>query len=385
MARSNRIEGMNLMRRPLDLCTVLLAILVGVSPAPASATQDQVSTLTATPEQLYQLACASCHGPDGRGTPQGGVSFDMPLPDFTDCSFASREPDSDWLAVTHDGGPARGFDSVMPAFGDALGVDEVQRSLDHVRSLCTDDAWPRGELNLPRPLATEKAYPEDEAVLTTIVDAEGAGAVTNKLVYEKRFGARNQVELVVPLAARAGTLGDWSGGIGDVAVGVKRAFFHSLRHGSIFSLTGEVAFPTGDEANGFGKGTAVVEPFATFGQLLPADAFLHVQAGFELPTDTDKAEQEVFWRFALGKSFTQGAFGRTWSPMLEVLGARELVDDESAQWDLLPQVQVTLNRRQHVMASVGVRIPVTDSSHRNTQVLVYLLWDWYDGGFFQGW
>ena len=32
-----------------------------------------------------------------------------------------------------------------------------------------------------------------------------------------------------------------SGGIGDVAVGVKRAFFHSLRHGSIFSLTGEAA------------------------------------------------------------------------------------------------------------------------------------------------
>ena len=274
---------------------------------------------------------------------------------------------------------------MMPAFGEALSVDELQRSLDHVRGFCTNDAWPRGELNLPRPLVTEKAYPEDEAVLTTIVDAEGAGAVTNTLVYEKRFGARNQIEIAIPLAARASTLGDWSGGVGDIAVGVKRAVFHSLRHGSIFSLNGEVVFPTGDERNGLGQGTTVVEPFVTFGQLLPADAFLHMQGGFELPTDTDKAEQEAFWRIAVGKSFTQSAFGRSWSPMLEVLAARELADDESVQWDLLPQVQVTLNRRQHVIANVGVRIPVTDSGLRSTQVLVYLLWDWYDGGFFEGW
>jgi len=369
------------MRRSSGLCTVVLAILVGMSPLPASAAQD----LGSTPEQIYQTACAACHGRYGRGVPRSGITFEIPLPDFTDCRFASREPDSDWLAVTHGGGSARGFDSTMPAFGGALSIEVIQQSLDHVRTLCTNDAWPRGELNLPRPFVTEKAYPEDEAVLTTIVDAEGAGAVTNRLVYEKRLGARNQIEIAVPLGARADALGDWSGGIGDVAVGVKRAFFHSLPHGSIFSLTGEVVFPTGDEGDGLGKGTAVVEPFATFGQLLPADTFLHMQGGFELPTDTDKAEQEAFWRVTVGKSFTQGAFGRTWSPMLEVLGARELAADESAQWDLLPQVQVTLNRRQHIMANVGVRIPVTDSGHRNTQVLVYLLWDWFDGGFFDGW
>ena len=124
-----------------------------------------------------------------------------------------------------------------------------------MRGFCTDDAWPRGELNLPRPLVTEKAYPEDETVLTTTVDAERADAVTNTLVYEKRFGARNQIEIAIPLAARAGPLGDWSGGIGDITVGVKRAVFHSLRRGTIFSLNGEVVFPTGDERDGLGQGT----------------------------------------------------------------------------------------------------------------------------------
>ncbi|MGQ0736919.1 MAG: c-type cytochrome, partial [Acidobacteriota bacterium] len=46
---------------------------------------------------LYARACATCHGADGRGASRALVAFDDPLPDFTDCSFASREPDEDWL------------------------------------------------------------------------------------------------------------------------------------------------------------------------------------------------------------------------------------------------------------------------------------------------
>ncbi len=36
------------------------------------------------------------------------------------------------------------------------------------------------------------------------------------------------------------------------------------------------------------------------------------------------------------------------------------------------------------MANIGVRIPV-DDPERSSQVMVYLLWDWFDGGFFEGW
>jgi len=71
--------------------------------------------------------------------------------------------------------------------------------------------------------------------------------------------------------------------------------------------------------------------------------------------------------------------------MLELLGARELVSGEKVQWDLVPQMQVTLNRRQHIMANFGVRLPVTDSGTRNTQLLFYILWDWFDGGLLEGW
>ena len=70
--------------------------------------------------------------------------------------------------------------------------------------------------------------------------------------------------------------------------------------------------------------------------------------------------------------------------MIEVLGAAAF-DGGGPQWDLLPQMQVTLNTRQHVMANVGVRVPVTDADVRPTQLLFYILWDWFDGGFFDGW
>ena len=47
--------------------------------------------------------------------------------------------------------------------------------MGYIRSLCTDDNWPRGELNLPRALLTEKAYPEDEWVVEAGADLEGDG------------------------------------------------------------------------------------------------------------------------------------------------------------------------------------------------------------------
>jgi len=48
---------------------------------------------------LYRDACANCHGVDGTGVSNVRLGLETPLPDFTDCNFASREPDADWVAV----------------------------------------------------------------------------------------------------------------------------------------------------------------------------------------------------------------------------------------------------------------------------------------------
>jgi hypothetical protein len=301
------------------------------------------------------------------------------VPDFTDCSFVTREPDADWFAVAHDGGPARAFHQTMPAFGDALPEAELKASLDHIRAFCRSRHWPRGDLNLPRPIFTEKAFPEDEAVLSTRVATKGQGEVMSKLVYEKRLFARGQLEVIVPFGFR--DLGEkgWTAGLGDLAFGTKWVLLHSLRAGSILSLAGEVILPTGRKDRGYGKGTTVFEPFLSFGQLGPADSFLQLQLGAEIPTETSVAEPELFWRGALGISFNQGRFGRAWSPMIEVLGARELEEGKSIAWDLVPQLQVSLSKRQHILFAAGVQIPLTDTETRKPQVLFYLLWDWFDG------
>lgn len=336
-------------------------------------------------KEIYMQACANCHGTDGKGGSVKQLGLQTPPADFTDCDFASREPDGDWIAVAHQGGPTRGFSTEMPAFGEALSVEELQRVMNYVRTFCTNDNWPRGELNLPRALVTEKAYPEDEAVFSSFIDVENEGAVTNEIVYEQRFGTRNQIEIVFPFGYSQMPGGDWSGGhMGDLAVGVKRVVYHNYDSGTIFSLTGEVILPTGDTATGFGKGTTVLEPFASFGQLLPAGGFIHVQTGLEYPMLKDKAEDEAFWRAALGKSFNPNPWGRTWSPMVEMLGSKELESGTEVHWDIVPQMQVTLNKRQHIMLNVGYRIPVDDAG-RDSQFMVYILWDWFDGGFFEGW
>lgn len=375
------------MAHPWEATRIALAVAAALALARPGSAAGQDEPASRSPDEVYASACAACHGARGTGVPSSQVAFEEPLPDFTDCSFATREPDADWVAVSHGGGPVRGFSEMMPAFGEALTGEELQRAVDHIRGLCREDAWPRGELNLPRPMVTEKAYVEDEAVWTTSATVQGPGALMHEFVYEKRFGARNQIELAVPFGWHETTVDgaeDWRGGIGDIAIGVKRAVFHRLATGSIFSAAAEVILPTGDEDDGFGKGTAVFEPFLAFGQIFPADAFLHLQAGLELPFDGDRAQEEAFWRAAVGKSFTRGLYGRTWSPMIEILGARELTAGESVAWDLAPQVQVTLNTRQHVMANVAVRLPI-DPDTDDTQVLFYILWDWFDGGLTEGW
>ncbi len=373
------------------ISVLVISAIFSILPATAR-TQKEVLYENMTGKEIFLKACANCHGPDGKGQPQSLVGFDVPLPDFTDCDFTSREPAPDFVAVAHQGGPVRDFAQLMPAFGSVLSIEEITKAVKYVKSFCSDANWPDGELNLPRPMITEKAYPEDEAVLTfgTNIDLD---KITGEFVYEQRFGSRNQIEIKVPfgwqemtLANGADPTADWTSNLGDLAVGVKRTLIHNLKRGSIFSAAAEVIMPTGDEAQGFGKGTLVFEPFLSYGQILPADFFLHSQLGAEFPAQSEKSESEAFFRLALGRTFTTGGWwGRAWSPMVELLASSELGSGANFYWDIMPQIQVTLNTRQHIMFNIGVRIPANHTSKRDIQVMAYLLWDWFDGGFFEGW
>jgi mono/diheme cytochrome c family protein len=338
-------------------------------------------------ERTYKSGCIACHGDNGRGAPETLTEFKRPdtFPDFTRCDQTTPESNSAWKDVIVHGGPSRGFSQIMPTFGDLLTSDQIDDVIAYLRTLCSNNHWARGELNLPRALITEKAFPESEEVISAALNAHGPPGVTADIIHEQRFGVHNQIEVDVPLQFqdRSHT---WYGGVGDATLGMKRQMWSSLHTGSIFSLFGGVILPSGNGSHGFGAGTTRFETFAAFDQLLPTNTFVQFQAGALLPRHTDIAPQTLYWRTALGQSLAANhGLGRLWSPMVEFVADRDLVTGAKANWDVVPEMQVTISRRQHIRANLGFRKPLTNIAGRSNQVIFYLLWDWADGKLTEGW
>ena len=336
-----------------------------------------------TGEEIYRAACITCHGEDGRGgAPE--LLGNVEPPDFSDCAFATGEPDADWEIVVHEGGTIRALSRHMPAFGDALTPDEISLAVSHLRRFCSESGWPRGDLNFPRAFFTEKAFPENEMVWAIGLSDTDGTAVANEIVYERRLGARSQFEIVAPLDFQPAPDGGRARGLGDLALAFKHTLYSSMNTGGIASAGMEVIFPTGKEELGLGNGFTVFEPFAMWGQMLPRNSFLQLHGGLELPSDSSLGETEGFIRTSVGTTLAQDrGFGRAWSPQVELLWAKS--EGSAAEWDIVPQVQVTLSKLQHVMLSVGVRVPLSEREERPTQFLVYTLWDWFDGSPFDFW
>lgn len=366
------------------LFSVNVASVVGQSPAPVQA----ASTLRLeTGKQIYEAGCVSCHGPDGRGQAEALRGFEVPatFPDFSDCPTSTPEPNFQWRAVITNGGPARGFSTIMPSFGDQLTQEQIGMVIGHLRSLCGDPAWPQGDLNLPRPMVTEKAFPENETVVAGSINAQGAGGIGSTVIYERRIGSRAMMEAIIPYAFSHET-GTWGASFGDLALGYKQTLAHSFKKGSIFSVGGELIAPTGNREIGTGGESTVFEAYGAYGQRLPGSGFFQLHSGIELPAHPDKVAKASYFRSALGKTFSaDGGHGRRWTPMVEFVGDRELVSGAKTNWDVIPQLQIPLNKRMHVLASVGYRIPMNNTDGRQRQIMFYGLWDWMDGGLLQGW
>jgi mono/diheme cytochrome c family protein len=377
--------------RPRAVLLVVALALAGSIGLKASGAADQPPRTPAAAadapvrsgEEVFKAACITCHGAHGQGNPKSHVGFDTPVPDFTDCPATTPEVEHDWFSVVYNGGPIRAFDRHMPAFGEALSEQEIWNVVGYIRTFCTDSRWPLGELNLPRPLATEKAFPENEAVVTTSLSRVGGAASSTEIAYEHRLGARTQWEIAVPIELQHPEGSGWARGLGDVAFAIKHVVVNTRKN--IFSAGLEAALPTGKETQGLGSGVTTFEPFVAYGQILPGNAFVQAHAGVGLPTDREKAARETFVRVAAGRTFYVNRFGRQYSPMLELLGSKELADGEHMQWDLMPEAQVSLSKLQHVRLGVGLQVPVNEREGRGRTFHLYVLWDWFDGPLFSGW
>ena len=149
-------------------------------------------------------------------------------------------------------------------------------------------------------MVTEKAYPEDEEVVSTAVNATGAPGSETHIIHEQRFGKKNQIEVDVPINFQDENH-TWYGGVGDTTFGVKRVMFSSLRWGSIMALQGSVLVPSGNRTRGFGSGTTTFETFAAYDQLFH-NTSIQTQFGADLPRHTEIAPQSIFFNTAIGQT-----------------------------------------------------------------------------------
>jgi mono/diheme cytochrome c family protein len=343
---------------------------------------------------VYDSGCIACHGARGNGADPESTVFVRPhtFPDFTRCDQTTPEPDSAYKAVILHGGHGLGFSQIMPAFGDILTNQQIDDVVAYLRTFCDNTGhYPAGELNLPRALITEKAFPEDELVLSTAADAGSPASWKTDIIHEETFAGRNQLEVDLPLNYAVNPQAipgnnAWTAGVGDITIGMKRELFASLPKGSILSAQAGFLLPTGDSSRGFGSGTTTFEPFLAYDQLLGERNFLQFQLGGDVTFDPSKAPRSLFFNIAAGRSIgLDHGLGRLFSPMVELTGTHDYRDGAATDLNIVPEMQVTVSKRQHIRAAAGVSASVTDTSGRKPQVIFYVLWDWAEGAFWKGW
>jgi len=371
--------------RPVLWVIAALLLMTPLTAAAAPASQLLAPASQPDGRKLFQENCAACHGENASGDRKpSDLGFDFPMPNFTDCSFATREADGDWASTIHRGGRARAFPRQMPAWDEALSDDEIDAIIAFLRTRCAKSGWPRGEFNLPLAMFTEKAFPEDEVYNQTEFNTEGPAGFTNTTIFEKRFGKRGQLEVNLPISSvYDGTR--MQTGISDMGVAWKQNILADVDQGTIFSLLGEAVLPTGNARKGLGDGVFQFETHALFAQLLPQDFFLQGDITGVFPTGANLPDAGEA-RFGFGRTFAEDdGWGRAWTPQVELLTAHDFTPGAGIDWDIVPQLQVSLSARQHMLLSIGERIPLNDRATRKPQFVMYLIWDWYDAGLLQGW
>ncbi len=83
----------------------------------------------------YEQLCTSCHGPGGKGDGAAAAALDPKPRDLTDKAYMSKVSDAQLFEVVKNGGAAAGKSPLMPAWGGALGDDQIRDLIVYVKSL----------------------------------------------------------------------------------------------------------------------------------------------------------------------------------------------------------------------------------------------------------
>jgi len=359
---------------------VVVIVLIGAA-VPALAQTPADGRMPATIPEMWNAWCARCHGTDGKGKVAEPTVTVEPL-DFTDCRVARAEGDPDWELAIAKGGPAVGLSSQMPAFGDALKPDVIRGFVAFLRTFCGERGWPDGNLNLPRPIFTEKAFPEDELVIAPVAShSRSSGHTTWEIatIFERRIGKRFQIELVAPLASvrGEGTSGDphqtgvRNTGLADVEVGLKTVLNpNATNHLASFGF--DVLLPTGRSSVGLGGPSAVFEPYLATASAW-GTTYLQTQFKLEVPADEPWRDKIGVYRFYVGKDLSVTPTG--WTLGLELTG-------ENRELALTPQVRKGLTRTGAIAGSIGVSVPLNRRDEPRTKFVGFLIWEFLEKPYF---
>lgn len=352
-------------RISLSRISWLLPILL--IPGSVAAQNVAAPQLPSTPRDIYASWCVKCHGEDGSGRLAVATVKTTPR-DFTNCKLATAEADSDWELITAKGGPPAGMSSEMPAFGDVLQPEQVAGMVAHLRSFCTENGWPLGNVNFPRPMFTEKAFPENEFVVAPVVSHQSGEPASFgfKSVYEQRIGRRAHAEIGVPL--ESAVVDERSTGVGDLSLATKYVLHTNRASTSIVSAGLEVTFPTGSQSQGLGGGTTVFEPFvaAGFGFGL---SMVQGNIKYEFPTANPWDDREFVYNMYLGR--TLDTRPSAWTFGVEINGVQK-------DLAFTPQARKALTRTGALAAAGGVQLPLNNRSNQPVRYVGYVLWEYLD-------
>lgn len=330
--------------------------------------------------EVFQANCAACHGMQGQPDPDSPLveSLGVVPANFSDALFNSRESVTEWTLVATHGGPALAFSDKMPAFGEALSAEDIEAALEYIKTLGGEHDYPDGALNLFLPVRTKKAFPEDEWVWKQRYTGEdGDNQWKNTLEYEFRVGERFQGVLELTHETEGG-----NNEFGHFEPGFKYVLKHDRKAGSIFTLGGNLGVPLNSHAEW------ELLPYLAFGKILSDTWTLQSSGRLKLSLEEwDHGSAE----FASIAHWVHTPWPRSIFPALEVVAEVPFErgsgpDKKSAvQWSVLPQLRFGLSKRGHVAINAGVELPLNDSERYDWRAYAFLIWDFADGGFFEGW
>ena len=95
----------------------------------------QASGNPAAGQAKYQMFCATCHGPTGKGDGVAANGLTPKPRNFTDKAAMAQKTDAQLKKVIQLGGAANGLSPSMPPWGSALSEQDIANVIAYIRSL----------------------------------------------------------------------------------------------------------------------------------------------------------------------------------------------------------------------------------------------------------